>query len=240
MSVNSAHSDPGLDWPVVTVDGPSGAGKGTLSVALVEQLGWHFLDSGALYRLVAWQALDLGTSLNNVADLTRIARHLDVSFEIDGQGGYQSLASGRAVDQLIRDERVAAAASKVASLQPVRDALLQRQRDFLRSPGLVADGRDMGTVVFPKAPCKLFITASAPERARRRFEQLKAQGANATLRALLDDIQARDQRDSERSNAPLKPAPDAFILDTTELNIGQVVAAAMNIVNQQLNLPASR
>ncbi|MEM7705695.1 MAG: (d)CMP kinase [Pseudomonadota bacterium] len=222
--------------PVVTVDGPSGAGKGTLSVALAGRLGWHFLDSGALYRLTAWQALEAGLALEDVPAVAEAARELDVRFELDGQGGYQSMIGVEPVDQLIRDERVAAAASKVAALQPVRDALLQRQRDFRAAPGLVADGRDMGTVVFPDAPCKIFITASPEERARRRYEQLKAQGAGVTLRALLDDIQARDQRDRERSSAPLKPAADAHLLDTTELTIEAVVEAAWLFIQRQLVL----
>jgi cytidylate kinase len=236
----SDDSEPGRPGagpvPVVTVDGPSGAGKGTLSVAIAGHLGWHFLDSGALYRLTAWRALDLGLELDDVPAVADVARHLDVCFELDGQGGYRSMAGNREVDQLIRDETVAAAASRVAALQPVRDALLQRQRDFCEAPGLVADGRDMGTVVFPFAPCKFFITASAQERARRRYRQLKQQGAGVTLRALLDDIQARDRRDRDRSSAPLRPAADAHLLDTTEMSIEQVVAAALELIEQKLGL----
>ncbi len=226
----------GNSVPVVTVDGPSGAGKGTLSVALAERLCWHFLDSGALYRLTAWQALEAGLALDDTPAVAGAARELDVRFELDGQGGYRSMIGDQQVDKLIRDERVAAAASKVAALQPVRDALLQRQRDFRAPPGLVADGRDMGTVVFVDAPCKIFITANAEERARRRYEQLKAQGAGVTLRALLDDIQARDQRDRERSSAPLRPAADAHVLDTTEMSIDEVVAAALAVVQERLLL----
>lgn len=221
--------------PVITVDGPSGAGKGTLSVALVDQLGWHFLDSGALYRLVAFQALEAGVSLSDTPQLALTARDLDVRFRLDGRGGYATEVGDRRVDEAIRDEVVAAAASKVAALQPVRDALLQRQRDFRQMPGLVADGRDMGTVVFPDAPCKLYITASAEERANRRYQQLKDRGAGVTLRALLEDIRARDQRDRDRASAPLKPAQDAFIVDTTELDIDAVVRVALQVVRRQLD-----
>ncbi len=231
MSIENRSKTP---LPVVTVDGPSGAGKGTLSVALVAHLGWHFLDSGALYRLVGWQALEQGTALDNTAQLEQIAKHLDVAFEIDGKGSYATVAYGQVVDALIRDEKIAAAASKVAAQQRVRDALLQRQRDFLQNPGLVADGRDMGTVVFPDAPVKLYITASASERAKRRYEQLKARGADATLRALLSDIQARDQRDKERNSAPLKPADDAFVIDTTSMSVDEVIASAMDVLRRQL------
>ncbi|MFK7955533.1 MAG: (d)CMP kinase [Lysobacterales bacterium] len=218
---------------VVTVDGPSGAGKGTLSVALAAHLGWHFLDSGALYRLVGWQALEQEAALDDQRALESIARHLDVTFDIDESGGYATVASGVVVDGLIRDEKVAAAASRVAAVQNVRDALLQRQRDFLKPPGLVADGRDMGTVVFPGAPVKLYITASAKERARRRYEQLKASGTDANLRALLSDIQARDQRDKERDSAPLRPADDAFVIDTTRMSVKEVIGCALEILRRR-------
>ncbi|MEM9533377.1 MAG: (d)CMP kinase [Pseudomonadota bacterium] len=227
----------GTEVPVITVDGPSGAGKGTLSVGLVNALGFHFLDSGALYRLVAWQALSTQTALDDEEQLARQAATLDVSFVPDAGGGYQTLLAEEPVDDAIRDEKVAAAASRVAALTAVRDALLQRQRDFRQTPGLIADGRDMGTVVFPDAPVKLFITASAEERARRRHKQLKHKGSGDTLRALLAEIRERDERDRKRVVAPLVPAPDALVLDTSTMSIEAVLATALTEVTSRLNLP---
>ncbi|GIZ11953.1 (d)CMP kinase [Pseudomonas sp. NCCP-436] len=204
--------------PVITVDGPSGSGKGTICALLAEQLGWKLLDSGALYRLLAFAAGNHGIDLTNEESLKQLAAHLDVQFT-----GERIILEGEEVTHAIRNEQVGAGASMVASLPAVRDALLQRQRAFREAPGLVADGRDMGTVVFPDAPLKVFLTASAEERARRRYLQLKAKGDDVNLASLLDEIRARDERDTQRAVAPLKPADDAILLDSTEMTIEQVL-----------------
>ena len=203
--------------PVITIDGPSGSGKGTVAGILAKRLGWNLLDSGALYRLLAFAAGNHGVALDNEALLEKLAAHLDVQFigATDGKPA-RIILEGDDVTHAIRSETVAAGASKVAALPAVRDALLQRQRAFLEFPGLVADGRDMGTVVFPDAPLKVFLTASAEERARRRYLQLKAKGDDVSLSGLLDEIRARDERDTQRAIAPLKPAADAIQLDSTE------------------------
>ena len=210
--------------PVITIDGPSGSGKGTVAGILAKRLGWNLLDSGALYRLLAFAAGNHGVALDNEALLEKLAAHLDVQFigATDGKPA-RIILEGDDVTHAIRSETVAAGASKVAALPAVRDALLQRQRAFLEFPGLVADGRDMGTVVFPDAPLKVFLTASAEERARRRYLQLKAKGDDVSLSGLLDEIRARDERDTQRAIAPLKPAADAIQLDSTELSIEQVL-----------------
>ncbi|UTH29882.1 (d)CMP kinase [Ectopseudomonas hydrolytica] len=207
-----------MNAPVITVDGPSGSGKGTLCALLAKQLGWNLLDSGALYRLLAFAAGNHGIDLTNEEALKQLAAHLDVQF-IDKR----IVLEGEEVTDAIRNEQVGAGASMVASLPVVREALLQRQRAFQEEPGLVADGRDMGTVVFPDAPLKVFLTASAEERARRRYLQLKAKGDDVNLASLLDEIRARDERDTQRAVAPLKPAADAILLDSTELSIEQVL-----------------
>ena len=210
--------------PVITIDGPSGSGKGTVAGILAKRLGWNLLDSGALYRLLAFAAGNHGVALDNEALLEKLAAHLDVQFigATDGKPA-RIILEGDDVTHAIRSETVAAGASKVAALPAVRDALLQRQRAFLEFPGLVADGRDMGTVVFPDAPLKVFLTASAEERARRRYLQLKAKGDDVSLSGLLDEIRARDERDTQRAIAPLKPAADAIQLDSTELSVEQVL-----------------
>ncbi|EJO93843.1 cytidylate kinase [Ectopseudomonas mendocina DLHK] len=207
-----------MNFPVITVDGPSGSGKGTICALLAKQLGWNLLDSGALYRLLAFAAGNHGIDLTNEEALKQLAAHLDVQF-IDKR----IVLEGEEVTDAIRNEQVGAGASMVASLPAVREALLQRQRAFQEEPGLVADGRDMGTVVFPDAPLKVFLTASAEERARRRYLQLKAKGDDVNLASLLDEIRARDERDTQRAVAPLKPAADAILLDSTELSIEQVL-----------------
>jgi cytidylate kinase len=222
--------------PVITIDGPSGSGKGTVAGLLAQRLGWCLLDSGALYRLLAFAARNHGVDLTNEEAMKVLAAHLDVQFVAlaDGQG-QRIILEGEDVTDAIRNEQVGAGASQVAALPAVREALLQRQRAFLEMPGLVADGRDMGTVVFPEAPLKVFLTASAEERARRRYLQLKAKGDDVNLASLLDEIRARDERDIQRAVAPLKPAVDAIQLDSTELSIEQVLQQILSeVANRDL------
>ena len=208
--------------PVITIDGPSGSGKGTISRALAARLGWHLLDSGALYRLVALDAARSGVSLDDAARLAELAAGLDVEF-CDPDGTERVLLRGADVTAEIRSEAAGAGASRVAALPPVRQALLERQRAFARPPGLVADGRDMGTVVFPEAALKVFLTASAEERAARRYKQLKDKGIDVSLPDLSSDIAQRDQRDANRQVAPLRPADDARLLDSTSLTPEEVL-----------------
>jgi cytidylate kinase len=209
---------------VITIDGPSGSGKGTIAGLLAKQLGWNLLDSGALYRLLAFAARNHGVDLTNEEALKLLAAHLDVQFIAAEAGQAQKIIlEGEEVTDAIRNEQIGAGASQVAALPAVRSALLQRQRAFREMPGLIADGRDMGTVVFPDAPLKVFLTASAEERAQRRYLQLKAKGDDVNLASLLEEIQARDERDTQRAVAPLKPAVDAIQLDSTELSIEQVL-----------------
>ena len=199
-------------------------GQGTVAGILARELGWKLLDSGALYRLLAFNAVNHGVDLTNEELLKALAAHLDVQFVAAEPGKLQQIIlEGEDVSNVIRTETVGAGASMVASLPAVREALLQRQRAFREAPGLIADGRDMGTVVFPDAPLKVFLTASAEERARRRYLQLKGKGDDVSLASLLDEIRARDERDTQRAVAPLKPAADAIQLDSTELSIEQVL-----------------
>lgn len=208
--------------PIVTIDGPSGSGKGTISRGLASRLRWHFLDSGALYRLVALAAARRGNP-GDPEDLARLARTMDVSFGSVG-GAEQVLLDGEDATAALRTEETGEAASRVAAVPAVREALLERQRDFARPPGLVADGRDMGTVVFPHADLKVFLTAAADERAMRRHKQLKGKGIDVSLRDLSWDIAQRDARDASRSIAPLRPAPDARTIDSTDLTPEEVIA----------------
>ena len=220
---------------VVTVDGPSGAGKGSLAVRLSGALGFALLDSGALYRLTALSALRHAVALDDAAALAELARNLDVSFRLgDGDPAVLATLDGEDVNQELRSERCGDAASQVAVHAPVREALLARQRAFRRAPGLVADGRDMGTVVFPDAPLKLFLTASAKERARRRHKQLIAKGISASLRGLRKEIQERDRRDTERLVAPLKPAKDAIVFETSNVSLDDVFERAMELVRERI------
>jgi cytidylate kinase len=221
---------------VITIDGPSGSGKGTIAGLLAAKLGWNLLDSGALYRLLAFAARNHGIDLTNEEALKTLAAHLDVQFiAASGGHGQRIILEGEEVTDDIRNEQVGAGASQVAALPAVRDALLQRQRAFREAPGLVADGRDMGTVVFPEAPLKIFLTASAEERARRRYLQLKGKVEGVSLPSLLDEIIARDERDMQRAVAPLKPAADAIQLDSTELSIEQVLERILSeVANRDL------
>ncbi len=207
---------------VITVDGPAASGKGTIAAAVARSLHFHYLDSGSLYRLVALKALRTGTRFDDEPALADLAAGLDVRFA-DGA----LLLEGADASAAIRQEDVSAGASQVAVHAPVRQALIDRQRAFRRPPGLVADGRDMGTVVFPDAQIKVFVTASAEERARRRHKQLIAKGNSITIEGLLRDIRERDARDTGRAAAPLKPAADAVLLDTTNLTIDEAIARVL-------------
>ena len=219
--------------PVIAVDGPGGSGKGTVTQMLARKLGWHLLDSGALYRLTALAATRQNVSLDDEVALVKVAESLDVAFKPTPEGEpAKVILAGEDVTSEIRTETCGNNASRIAVMQPVRDALLQRQRDFQQAPGLVADGRDMGTVVFPNAPVKIFLTASAEERARRRFSQLKAAGVDVSIDALLEEIRVRDERDMNRSAAPLKPADDAQVIDSTGLSIEEVLDRCMAAAGQ--------
>ena len=209
--------------PVITVDGASGTGKGTISQLLATRLGWKFLDSGALYRVLALAAQKHSVALDNEKALEVLAEHLDVQFIAQKSNLGKIILEGENVTDTIRTEKIGNAASIVAALPAVRASLLSRQRAFRDTPGLVADGRDMGTVVFPDAELKIFLTASSEERALRRYNQLKERGISVTLSHLIEELRERDRRDQERTVAPLKPAEDAIIIDTDRLTIDQVV-----------------
>jgi len=217
------------DFPVITVDGPSGAGKGTICSLLARELGWNLLDSGALYRLVGLAARHHGVALDDEDALVVLAAHLDVQFGTSSNQQEVSIVlEGEEVTNTIRTEECGADASVIAAIGSVRAALLERQRAFVSEPGLIADGRDMGTVVFPDAALKIYLTASAEERANRRYNQLINKGLGASLQAILEDIQARDARDMNRAVAPLKPAEDAICLDTTHQSIEDVLASVLD------------
>jgi len=214
--------------PIVTIDGPSSSGKGTISRLVAARVGWNLLDSGALYRLVALAGVHRNIDPDDVAEHVSIARTMRVVFSAR-EGEEQVLLDGRDVSREIRNEQAGAGASRVAAWPAVRTALLDRQRSFATPPGLVADGRDMGTVIFPGAQLKVFLTASAEERAQRRHKQLIEKGSAASLAALSREIAERDLRDSTRQVAPLKPAPDAQLLDSTGLSIDDVVERVLSL-----------
>lgn len=217
--------------PVIAIDGPSASGKGTVADRVARELGFHYLDSGALYRLVAWAALDAGIDLENESRVSDIALNLNVIFN-DGIWLDQ-----KEIGAALRDEAMGNAASRVAALPRVRQALLARQRAFRQPPGLVADGRDMGSVVFPDALLKIFLTATPEARAERRYKQLMDKGMGASMNALLQDIRDRDARDMARAVAPLQKCTDAIYLDTTALTIEQVVAQVMAQYKLALRVP---
>jgi CMP/dCMP kinase len=221
--------------PVMTIDGPSGSGKGTVSRAAARALGWALLDSGALYRLVALAGRQAGVSLDDEPGLARLAEAADIGFGSTRSGGEVVWLGGKDVTGAIRTEEAGNDASKVAALPGVRAALLGRQRRFAVPPGLVADGRDMGTVVFPQAEVKIFLTASAAERALRRYKQLKEKGVTANLAALSLEIAERDQRDSTRAASPLVASADAVLLDTTGMSVDAVVERVLEVARGRLS-----
>jgi cytidylate kinase len=216
--------------PVITIDGPSGSGKGTICQLLATKLGFHYLDSGALYRLLALAAKRHGVALDNVESLAVLAAHMDISFTMNKDGSPSKVVlEGENVSLLIRNEMVGSEASLVAAYPEVRTALLQRQRAFAVAPGLVADGRDMGTVVFPNADAKIFLTASSEERAKRRYKQLIDKGESVSLAAVVEQVQKRDERDMNRTVSPLVPADDAMVLDSSRMTIDEVLHSGLEI-----------
>ena len=220
--------------PVITIDGPSGAGKGTVASILAKKQGWHLLDSGAIYRVLAVAIQHHKLAIDDEEALIPVAAHLDVQFNINDSGESKVILEGEDVTDTIRTEDVGTIASKVAAFPRVREALLRRQRAFKVAPGLVADGRDMGTVVFNDAPVKIFLTASAEERAKRRYQQLKQKGFDVKIGRLLDDIRQRDERDCNRAVAPLVPAEGALIIDSTELSIDAVIERITSFISTRV------
>ncbi|CAM2874062.1 (d)CMP kinase [Legionella worsleiensis] len=220
--------------PVITLDGPSGTGKGTLCHLLAKHLQWNMLDSGAIYRVLAYAARIKGISFDNTADLIHLAVTLDLRFESSDENETQVILDNQNVSQAIRSEQCGQDASQIAVIPEIRNALLQRQRDFAQQPGLVTDGRDMGTIVFPQAFLKIFLYANEEERANRRYLQLKEKGINVSLAQVVEELVKRDTRDTARTHAPLKPAEDAVQIDTTGLSIVQVFNNVILLLNDRL------
>ena len=223
-----------MSVPVITIDGPSGVGKGTVARAVARKLGWHLLDSGALYRILALAAERAGVAPQDEAAVAALAPKLDIKFVLQGDESESILVDGQELSGRIRAETTAALASVIAPYPRVRAALLERQRAFRQAPGLVADGRDMGTVVFPDAGLKIFLDASADERARRRMIQLRKAGIESNIAALREEIRERDVRDRSRTVSPLKPADDAVTIDTTELSIERVLARVEQLIEARV------
>ncbi|MEO1939467.1 (d)CMP kinase [Candidatus Thioglobus sp.] len=217
--------------PVLAIDGPSGVGKGTVARIMAQKLGWHLLDSGAIYRAFALAVDARNIDVTDESALVEVANNLDLAFKTETDSELVSVyLDGQDVSKVLRTEQTGEMASKIASIGVVRAALLKRQQAFAKAPGLVADGRDMGTVVFADAPFKVFLTASAQERANRRLKQLQNQGSEGIISQILADVVARDERDSSRKHSPLKPAKDALIIDTTELSIDEVITQVSELI----------
>jgi cytidylate kinase len=216
---------------IITIDGPSGSGKGTISRLLADRLGFHYLDSGALYRVLSIAATRRKVDTENRAELSLIAQHMDVMFKTSAQGNFEILLEGENVTSDLRMETTGARASKLAAYPEVRDALMKRQRLFARGDGLVADGRDMGTVVFPAADLKIYLTASIDERAKRRYKELIEKGEDVSLRALKEQVRVRDERDTNREASPLVAAEDAIALDTSDMSALEVIDTVLHIID---------
>lgn len=217
--------------PVLAIDGPSGVGKGTVARIMAQKLGWHLLDSGAIYRAFALAVDARNIDVTDESALVEVANNLDLAFKTEANSELVSVyLDGQDVSKVLRTEQTGEMASKIASIGVVRAALLKRQQAFAKIPGLVADGRDMGTVVFANTPFKVFLTASAQERANRRLKQLQNQGSEGIISHILADVLARDERDSSRKHSPLKPAKDALIIDTTELSIDEVITQVSELI----------
>lgn len=219
--------------PVITIDGPGGSGKGTVSQAVAAALGWHYLDSGSLYRLLAWAAVQRGVALDDAAALVQLSARLACECCLPSPADPAVRLDGRDVTAQLRTEAAGEAASRIAALPAVRAALLDWQHSCRRPPGLVADGRDMGTVIFPDAGLKIYLTASPQVRAERRYNQLKDMGISADLQALVREVEARDRRDASRPTAPLKPAADAIVLDNSALDVPSTVAAVLEAARKK-------
>ena len=217
--------------PVLTIDGPSGVGKGTVANIIAYELKWNLLDSGAIYRAFAFAASKRNIQIDNTDELLKLASNLDLKFESDPSNNKLSIyLDNIEVSAELRTEQTAELASKFAMIGPLRESLLVRQQKFKQTPGLVADGRDMGTVVFEDAPFKVFLTANVEERAQRRLKQLHAKGITGILSQTLDEVKKRDERDASRKHSPLKPSKDALVIDTSNLSINEVVAKVMALV----------
>lgn len=224
--------------PVITLDGPSGTGKGTISLMLARHLNWNYLDSGALYRVLAFAASEQGINIrDNASGLAELARSLNVSFDVGKNTDVIVYLDNKDISQAIRSETCGQQASIVAAISEVRQALLERQRNFALSPGLVTDGRDMGTVVFPQADLKIYLDATAEQRALRRYNQLKEKGIDVSLADIVDELTKRDERDTRRAHSPLKPAADAFIIDTTRLDIVQTFDHVLQLAKKEHIIP---